>query len=291
MVSIENYPKRLKTKISRVSEDIIVQLKDLSISKKKVIWVASYPRSGSGWLRKIITALYDSSDSPILVVNPYQNPKKAFILAKEVDLGKEKICFLKTHYNNFPTHIFPEYLSPKIVNYGFIYLYRHPLDVFLSSLNYLYINNRKDCFFEGEIQSVEELKNNGKLDTYIQRFIETLSIGNDAFKKMCGGSWLEHVNSWIKLHQQEQSKYLSIVLRYEDMHKNTLSALKPLAELLGKDEKSLEKAIASTQSNPNGKLRWRQKTSNYKDYLKEEDINQFQNKYKDVLDRLGLSGG
>lgn len=203
------------------------------------------------------------------------------------ELGNKKICFVKTHALPFSNYELSKSKRIYVINYGFIYLYRHPLDVLLSSLNYLYITRQKGRFFDRKIMSVDELKNSGLLKLYIQKFTNDLSIGNNSFRSMCEANWLDHVNTWINLHKT--GKYLSAVIKYEDMVEDTFESLKPVARLLRKNESDLKDAIenAARETQKDGRFFWKQKLANYQDYFSEEDIEKFIEKYKHPLRLLG----
>jgi len=254
-----------------------------------VIWIVSYPKSGNTWLRKIITALYDYDDDNQFVPGIHTfKPETAFHTAKEVYLGDDKVRFIKTHHITFPKHLLPIKFATRTVNYGFIYIYRHPLDVFLSALNHLYIEGKTSSFFNKSLNSVDELKQSGEIDLYMQKYINNFAIGNNAFTKMCGGTWLDHVNKWFDCHRKNSSN-LSALIKYEDMIDDTFSTLKPVAELLGKSDSNLHNAIeiASKRTKKDGNFFWKQTYGNYQDYLQEKDIKSFTTKYKNVLEQLG----
>ena len=253
---------------------------------KNIIWVASYPRSGNIWTLQIIQGLF----GPRIGVIPdvHHKPPSAFYRARKTCPGDEGICFIKTHTSGFPRSAYLRYLSGKAENFGFVYLYRHPLDIFVSSLNFLALEERREDFLDGKTHSIEDLKESGEIHRYTRLFIDSLTIGSGAFEKMCGGTWLEHVDRWINLHASGEFRF-SFVLRYEDMHEDTFSALRPLAHALGKDDLSLISAIGSAAeaTKRDGKYFWKRRAGSCRNYLTQNEIDEFHEKYALDLERLG----
>ena len=262
---------------------------------KKIIWIASYPKSGNTWTRHILSELYSfDSIHSIPDIENRGKVKKIFDLVVPVRIAGKYIYFIKTHSLPFPNHKFFPKARKRITNYGFIYVYRHPLDVFISSLNYLYFLKESKNFFGNMEKSVDELKSTGEINLYTDRFIKDLTIGNNAFTEMCGGNWLNHVNKWVHFHKT--NKYLSAVIRYEDMVENPFLAFKPLSSLLGIDDMSLQNAINSSSrkilesrnaNRYNKKFFWKMKSENYLNYIDKKDVKNFNNKYKEFLNSIG----
>ncbi len=262
---------------------------------KKVVWVASYPRGGNTWFRKIIANLYgiDASNlgqgKEVSKIVPDFERRQTWQINQltPCHVNQEKVYCFKTHQLPFPNYQLPIGEATEFINYGYIYLYRHPLDVFLSVINHAYYEENDKFFFDQMPHSVDELKESGKLDLYMQKYIEDLSIGNNTMKRMCGGTWLNHVNTWLSLHHSYENT--SFIIRYEDLVEDTFSTLQPLARFLGKTDMELQTAIENAQkkTQKNGKFYWKQQPGNYVNYLSQETINKFLEKYQDSLQKLG----
>jgi Sulfotransferase domain len=247
--------------------------------------VSSYPRSGNTWFRKLLAGLYDISYKGISDID--MSKEKSLIEAIPCQVNNEKVFLIKTHGLPFPDWQFPMNVRMRTLTYGFIYLYRHPLDVLLSSLNYLYFKQKQSLFFNNQIKSVEELKNSGELSLYLQAYTKNFSIGKYAFRELCGGTWLNHVNTWQSVHKSH--KYLSVMIKYEDMVENTFLALQPIAKMLGKDDGCLEKAIqvASQDTKKDGLFYWKQQSGNYQEYFDKKELDLFFEKYRENFKKLG----
>ncbi len=278
----------LRNKLKIYSCDSIANIRNIlgQSEVKKVIWIASYPRSGSTWFRRIIGGLCNIKGLRACPgIHKFQ--EKTFDLVIPVQANGEEVCFIKTHGLPFTNYQFPLNIGSKVINHGFIYLYRHPLDVLVSSLNFLYHKKEEQYFFENQIKSVEELSYSGEIDLYLLEYIKNFSIGNHAYENMCGGTWLNHVNTWTSLHKS--NKYLSTIIKYEDLVENPFVALKTVLNWLGKDDTNLQKALelADKRTQKNESFYWKRKSGNYQEHFKEKEIKIFLKKYKSNLDYLG----
>ena len=190
-------PRRRKAIVKTIRT--IRLLRSKLISRKRIIWVASYPRSGNTWMRTILAGLFGSPIENIPDI--HENPKAAFFSASEFRVKDTKVCFVKIHFNGFTTHLFPKHCDGGYENAGFIYLYRHPLDMFVSALNFLMIYRREEHFSSVASQSVRELSRSGEIDEYVAKFIDSHTIGDQAFFHMWGNALgsitLEPGSEWI----------------------------------------------------------------------------------------------
>ena len=187
----------------------------------KILWVASYPKSGNTWLRSILAGLFFTSDGvfdfnllknissfekikfynyikdkdgsnfknldKIEIISQYWLEAQNFFL---LSLGG-KSAFLKTHSCNISLNNNP-FTSPN-VTLGLVYLIRNPLDICISYSKHLGIS----------------------IDEAIKYMIsnKTISFFEDKEKKKYPfplGRWDEHVSSW------ENIKSKKIIIRYED---------------------------------------------------------------------------
>jgi len=195
----------------------------------KIIWLASYPKSGNTWMRAFLHNLlrdpnesydinkitdFSAGDSSI---NLYQSQtSKPWQEWKPVDVMRMKrgaqlsLCawrrddtFVKTHnasikFLGYPL-IYPDLTA------GAIYIVRNPLDVCISATHHY------GCDIDRAIE-----------------LLELSSTGSNTNEKMVlevYRSWSQHVDSWTS-----QARPGLIVVRYEDMLK---SPIKTFSELVG----------------------------------------------------------
>jgi hypothetical protein len=190
----------------------------------KIIWVASYPRSGNTWIRFLLANLLCAS------CNNSQELSKIIPDVHDPSSNKESyqfndIAFLKTHW----TYEFVSSLNLETI--GAIYIYRNPLDVIASHINY--------CLLADNIT----MKN-----TFIQEFI--FNCGAPQWLGVQMGTWIENTEGWVF----KEKKFPCLVLRYEDLRIDPHVAVKKICRFLGlnKDSREIEQAIKQSSF---GKLR------------------------------------
>lgn len=244
----------------------------------KIIWLASYPKSGNTWMRAFLHNLlrdpsesydinkitdFSTSDSAI---DWYQaQTKKPWQEWRPIDVARMRrgaqlaICqwrrddvFVKTHnasaaFLGYPL-IYPDLTA------GAIYIVRNPLDVCIS-LSHHYGTD---------------------IDTTID-ILGDLSIGsksNDRLVYEVHKSWSFHVESWTG-----QQRPGLAVLRYEDMLQNPMKAFGGLVRFMGLNppRQRLERAI---------------ERSSFKSLRQQEDQKGFKEKspHAEKFFRAGRSG-
>lgn len=171
-------------------------------------FVASYPRSGSTWLRFMLFELVFGQQSEFETVNR-QIP----------DIGRQKQAprILPDGGRLIKTH---EPFSPRYQRA--VYLVRDPRDVAVSEYHFHLWRGLYD----------------GKLDPFIDRFLRD---GTTAY-----GPWDVHVRSWIESRLANTGDLL--VLRFEDMRSDTAAALRTIAAFLRirVTSQQISRAIANT---------------------------------------------
>ncbi len=214
-----------------------------------IIWLASYPKSGNTWVRSLLSAYYFSENGNFdfeLLRNINVYPQKKYFdvkinkpgeinsywnISQKKIINKKKIIFLKTHNSllalggkNFTK---PEYTL------GIIYVVRDPRNVITS------LKNHYDLNYE---HSLDFMLNEKK-------FIYDIREKNDYSDFQFLSSWSNHYKSWIN-----NDLFKRIVIKYEDLEKNTYQTLKNLINFINPlckineeiDEKKINNCISST---------------------------------------------
>lgn len=200
----------------------------------KIIWLASYPKSGNTWLRAFLHNLFRDPREPY-DINRLTDFSKADSTAsryRQLDprpataLTLEEIARLRPKVHKLLTEISPDNVfvkthsalatsqgTPTITmecTAGAIYIVRNPLDVVISFAHHS---------GHGLDQSIEELNRPGMQTATTERHVSTLI-----------GSWSEHVRSWTR----RPSRGLH-VMRFEDMLENPERAFGAVLRFLGLD--------------------------------------------------------
>jgi hypothetical protein len=223
-------------------------------SKKNIVWLASYPKSGNTWFRIFLSNLFSDSPHPVdindlsetiissnrSIIDSYLGIHSSELTAEEIDKLRPQVfrrfsdemaetSYIKTHEawarNSIGDPIFPEEITK-----GVIYIIRNPLDVAIS---YSYHNNK----------SIDE----------------TISALNNDSSKLCHKkdgvnlqtqqvltSWSNHVNSWTA-----DSDLPIHVIRFGDMLDHPLDTFRSAADFLdlNYEESQLLEAINKSSFN------------------------------------------
>jgi len=207
----------------------------MSKTKKNIVWLASYPKSGNTWVRIFLSNLFSDSPHPVninelsettissnrSIIDSYLGIHSSELTVEEIDKlrpqvfrrfseEKEEMAYIKTHeawtLNSRGNPIFPEEITR-----GVLYIIRNPLDIAIS---YSYHNS--------------------------ETIDKTISLLNNDFSRLCDKkdkisiqtqqiltSWSNHVSSWT-----DDSKLPVHVIRYEDILDHPLETFKSAIDFL-----------------------------------------------------------
>lgn len=205
----------------------------------RIVWLASYPRSGNSWLRFQLGAYACGKAESWTVCNAASFDLHNLLGAAKhedhdlVELARSvrdrssamphsvyragEAC-IKTHFKWSLGHPWREH-TEKV-----IYVLRHPRDVLLSAINYLQLM-RKDSGSARE--AAWEFVRNGGVPRWRKHF----------------GSWYEHYESWTTIRD-----YPALLLRYEDLKRDPLAEFVRVIRFLELplDIDRAKKAVAET---------------------------------------------
>jgi hypothetical protein len=217
-------------------------------SMEKIVWLASYPKSGNTWFRVFISNLLSGSQQPIdinlLNNSPIASSRLTFDEATGLassDLTKEEIenlrpdvyrqlaseaqelNFQKIHDAWYITAS-GEPLVPAGVSKAVIYFIRNPLDIAVSFAHHSGTTTEKIIRHMAD-HAYAFCSRDDRLHNQLEQKLFT---------------WSEHVTSWTKL-----SGLPVKVLRYEDMKRDTFGTFSGALEFIGikRSKEDIEKAI------------------------------------------------
>lgn len=186
----------------------------------KIVWLASYPRSGNTFLRVLLhNYLFGKTDDGRIIEERIPDLHKLSMRQATLDKNSDIACFVKTHFMYTDSH---PYADDTI---GFVYLLRNPRDVLLSNAKYL-----------NATSSTEELSE------FAKSFI--LHNGVTRWYHMKYGAWSENIASWL----MQANKTSSMFIKYEELRQNTSNTLGMLIRFIGMepDQQKLRYAVDST---------------------------------------------
>lgn len=179
----------------------------------RVVWLASYPKSGNTWVRFLLHHYLWGEPGNSLELN--RRIPDLHRPAGRIDPSGDRI-FVKTHF------LLHEKLPYLALTERAIYIKRNPRDVLLSGMNYA------------------KLENPGSFDdaAYARAFIE--QGGDPAWIGMGFGTWAAHAESWTATE-----RFPVHVTSYEAMKSDTAAELRSMLEFVGEspDEERIERAV------------------------------------------------
>jgi len=221
-------------------------------AQNKIIWLASYPKSGNTWFRLFLTALLNDGDLDINeiklngifsskpIVENFTDLDSAYLYDSEAKaLQTEVFTYLEQFYQkkDLFVKIHDAYtyrndsqpLVPSMCTRCAIYFIRNPLDVVGSFANHI----------GGTIDDAITLMNkpNGTLAVQADNYNV-----NKQFKQLML-SWSGHVESWTG-----NLPFPVMVLRYEDMIADTQATFSKALTFMGIEvaKEQIEAAIAAS---------------------------------------------
>jgi hypothetical protein len=193
----------------------------------KIVWLASYPKSGNTWVRFLIANLIvgKAADSGLLT---RQIPDIGESISGHYLLGR-KTTIVKTHWK------FTTELPLREDTIGVIYILRNPIDVLESNQNYAFMrsgNLRREASPE-------------QVATLAHKFAETYIAegGHPQFRQFGVGSWEENVRSWT----WPDIAFPRLILRYEDIKTDTPGRLGQICRFLKlrRNDAEIERAVSA----------------------------------------------
>ena len=252
----------------------------------KIIWIASYPKSGNTWLRYFLGNYYfnnkDNFQPEIIknikkfhldkeliksnlhnqdfIKNPYNVSKYWIQSQKKLEIKKGNVVFLKTH--NALINIENNEFTNSDLTLAIIYIIRDPRDVVVSYSKYRHLD------YDKTIEHMIGSKVN----------IPFVRDAKDASNIEITGSWAFHYNSW----KDGISVIPRIIIKYEDLLSNSEKIFTNIIKFLSNIMK-LEVNYKKIKSSNN--LSKFTKLKNF-----EEKNNFFENNSSENFFRIGKSG-
>ncbi len=248
------------------------------------IEIASYPKSGNTWLRHL-TQEYLSQ----LGGNDFYLPPD---IHKELDKVKMHTGqYIEAMQNNvliYKSHLFDH---PAISPDWIFHIYRHPLDVFLSTRNYLFIKSHKfdsarlhANFLDGVPKSIEDIVRDNQMDYYLNAFAE--DAGGRVWTRMLGAN-----SNYFNYMQSVEALSNVVAIKYEDLFADPVTAVNAAFRAININlpdiDFSREKIDNRTRLSGNKKFYWQARARNFEKFLTPQQIELFTSRHQALLGKWG----
>lgn len=258
----------------------------------KTFGIYSFPRSGSNWVRNVLYSLlakpylqnyvYDKDVQKIIEQDIPGHPNFDPESGQEFATTQGKLKFFKSH----SAAVVESYGGRRLDTRFYCYIMRHPLDVFLSYLNFLHhYRHELQWAYSIPLVSVDEHIETGSIEYFFGMF---LAVGNISPGIDNAGSWWLSVEYWLRL-KRDYDPFI-FLLKYEDCVLDTERALQPLANFIGDDCNLIEAIKWNNIMFPkDGGFFWRMERGYYKEVLPPRLIEQFEAVHGSKLKELGYN--
>ena len=218
----------------------------------KIVWLASYPKSGNTWTRAILSNLMldpDNIDINALNTDGIASSRKwfdtsylfnsALLTNNEADALRPKLyiytanivkrlLYVKTHDAAFNVNTTATPMFPAEATFGAVYIIRNPLDVVVS------LDNHNAITIEEAVKCMNS--------THYSLAHSWKRLNNQLRQKL--GNWSEHVQSWV-----ERTDGINLlIIRYEDLLYDGINTVTKLAQFanLPANSKLIADAVANS---------------------------------------------
>jgi hypothetical protein len=172
----------------------------------KIVWIASYPKSGNTWVRFLVCNLMVGSVESAAALSRWA--PDIHELGPGVDPPSSPL--VKTHF------AYSDALPWATHTAGAIYVLRDPADVMLSNYHYA----RRSGAWAGADDA-------SAFDRYVDTFVA--AHGDPRWLKLGMGRWDDHVRSWLAV----KHPFPVLKIRYEDLLTDGIEAAGSLSRALG----------------------------------------------------------
>ncbi len=260
-------------------------------SRPSAFLIASYPRSGSTWVRTFLSGFLagvsdpDAPGGPSVLHNAnYNRPLLEFDYLSErkpINMRGRDTWMVKTHAKSYPINL-------DISCVGIIHLVRHPIDVFASGVNYYYRRNQSACFFDHRVRSFADLEAAGDLGKQLDYFLDNVGFLPTRDHM---GTWVEHTHFWL---DRARTHAPVLTIRFEDMLSDTDNQFKRIVEHLGANydaerAATVQRELVSFQLADKTKVVWRRGSDYMQGKVTDDQRQQVQELFGGAFSRLGYA--
>jgi hypothetical protein len=184
----------------------------------RIVWIASYPKSGNTWLRFLACNLVFGAVSSAEELHRFAPDLHELDSAFQ---PPDRFLLMKTHFTYSPALRYSQHTAAAI------YVVRDPADVMLSNYHY------------GQRSGAVAVDPEAAFARYVDTFIA--SRGDPRWIQLGMGTWEENVKSWLGATQP----FPVLRIRYEDMREDAISTAALVCRTLGitRSAADIDKAV------------------------------------------------
>jgi hypothetical protein len=249
----------------------------------RVVGLYSYPKSGNTWARSIIAAACAMPDDPGTLQRYVTDTHKGRVMTDPWAFQGRNWYFYKSHHQKVLTrHKGDQFRTDRLVS-----IHRHPLDVFVSYLNFVSGNvaPKAGAALPFRFASVDALTPD-QIEILFAIFLEhgTLVPQNRLF-----GSVFGH---WAKFSARADASGDVLLMRYEDLEADFAHQVARLCGFVGLRDIDLGETFqrADQRTAANGKFFWKRASGGHRDYLSDEQIGRFHDRHGATMRAMGYPG-
>lgn len=248
----------------------------------RVVGLYSYPKSGNTWVRSIIAAACAMPEDKGTLQRYVTDTHKGRVMTDPWPFQGRDWYFYKSHHHKVLTrHRSDRFRTDRVIS-----IHRHPLDVFVSYLNFVSANvaPQAGTALPFRFESVEALTPE-QLEALFAIFLDhgTLVPQNRLF-----GSVFSH---WRRFSDRAEEQGDVLMLRYEDLEADFAFQVARICGFVGLTDIDTGAVFAGAdkRTQANGKFFWRRSSGGHKAHLTDAQIARFQDRHGDAMAAMGYA--
>lgn len=245
-----------------------------------LVGLYSFPKSGNTWLRAIIAAIFQVPVASGMMAEYVIDTHMGQAIGKRPWRQFDRSwCFYKSHNKTPAIPDGDRMIHPDRI----IYIYRHPLDIFTSYLNYLSgnVTALSQKVFGFTFDRVEDLTK-AEMSRLLDRFTTHGTFDPRAANPF--GSLFDSIDNYTALRDAGGPVH---ILRYEDLIDDFDTAVSAICAFLDvpltTGDLDRIRQISEELTAGDGKFFWKRKVGTHRDYLDQSQIDTFWQRHQDRM--------